>query len=242
MRTILALVAFVAVAATASAQTASYQDEEFEYGQKQFMVNQKSENFQRAKVSYFDLEKNLQTKANTFNAKVNKLQDEREQWLARHQIYDNVISLRSKDKVMAALDEARRKVGVSELEGYQRMGIHNPYSSESYVKYFDSKTGELVIGEVRALYKNLDQVRQDFQQSCDRLRTDEVQISQDYQKVLDDYKVARDAKQAKDQAIEDAAKAAEALNRARAEAEAAEMERQRLEQQNSRRRPPGVID
>ena len=244
MRTMIAAVAALAVATTAPAQTTAYQDEVLNYGQKQVLVNEKSQNFQNARISYLDGDKSLKAKADTFNGQAGRLQDEREQWLGRNQIYDNVISLRSKDKVMAALDEARKKLGVSELEGYQRLGVYNPFTGESYVKYFDLKTGELVIGEVRALYKNLDQAQQDFQKGCDRLRADESQISQDYQKVLDGYKAARDAKQAKDQAVEELAKAAESRDKARARDEA---ERQRLQQaeaaerERNRPRPSNVL-
>jgi len=210
-----------------SAQERTLQDPDpLEMGRKEILVNQNSKNYQDAKITYLDIDKATQAKANTFNQQVDKLADERELWLARYRIYENVISLRGKDQVMAALDEARKKLGVSELEGYQRLGVHNPFSGESYIKYYDAKTGELVIGEVRQLYKNLDAARTDFEQSSNRLRAEESRISKSYQDVLDEYKAARDAKQALEKSQDD-------LNTARAQAAAAEAERQRLLQQQN---------
>jgi hypothetical protein len=239
MRKIITATVFLLVPTAAFTQPpTSYQGQEVDVGQKQIVVNEKSQNFQNARSQYITFDDTVKKQESNFNQKVDKLNDEREQWLARHQIYDNVISLRSKDKVMAALDEARKKLGVSELEGYQRMGI-NPYSGESYLKYYDPKTGELVIGEIRALYKNLDQVQKDFQQSCDRARVEAADISKSYQEVLDKYRATRDAKQQKDDSIYQLAKAQEDLNRAKAQAAAAEAERQALE--NRPQRPTNVL-
>jgi hypothetical protein len=233
----IAAFALLATSIVASAQpNTAYQDQQTAVGEAQMVVNQKSQNFQYAKSRSDDSNKKYRDNANDLNQQVDKKTNESGEWLARHQIYSNVISLRYKDKVMAAVDEAREKLGVSEKEGYQRMGAFNPYSGESYLKYYDPKTGELVIGEIRALYKNLEAKREDFQQSCDRLHEKEAEVSKYYQDALNNYQAARDTKQEKDNALYERAKAQENLNRARADAQAAEMERQRMQ------RPPSDDD
>lgn len=231
MRSSIALLSFAMATTTIQAQTASYEGQTFSYGEKFYLLNQKS---QDAKKAYTDGAQKLQAKEAAFNAQAEKLALEKEGWLQRYRMYDNVISLRHKDKVMAAFDEERKRQGVGDQDVHQRIGVHNAFTGESYVKLYDEK-GELKMAEVRMLYENLEKARQDFEQSCDRMRAEEAQISQDYQKVLDGYKAASQAKMAKDQAVAEAAKAAEAENRAKAQAREAEMERQRLEQEMNQR-------
>ena len=235
MRIHIALLALVVVSTNVRAQPGSYQGQTFSSGEKFYLVNQKSQNFKDAKNTYTEGAQKLQAKEAAFNAEAEKLALEKEGWLQRYRMYDNVISLRHKDKVMAAFDEERKRLGVGDQQGYQRLGVYNAFTGESYLKCFDAKTGELVIAEVRKLYGNLEQTQKDFEQSRNRLAAEETQISQDYQKVLDGYRAASEAKMAKDQAVADAAKAAEAENRAKAQAREAEMERQRLEQEMNQR-------
>jgi hypothetical protein len=127
-----------------------------------------------------------------FNWQVDQLKDDRELWLGRYQIYDNVISLRGKDAVMAWVDEARKKLGVSELEGYRLLGQSNVYDQQSYVRYYDNQ-GNLVMAEIRATYDELLKKKAEFDASVNRLHGEAAAISANYQAVLDSYRAERDA-------------------------------------------------
>jgi len=122
------------------------------------------------------------------NSQVDQLVSDQTVYKQRYQIYENVISLRSKDAVQKWVDAARARLGASELDGYNRLGIHNPYDPSSYIRFYD-KNGDLKVSEARNSYQLLEQQRQDWEQKAKRLRDQEAKINSDsYQSALNAYK------------------------------------------------------
>jgi hypothetical protein len=135
------------------------------------------------------------------------VRDERELWLARNQIYDNVISLRSKDKIQEYLDEQRDKLGVGDRQGYQRIGEYSPFDGRSYIRYYDKDTGQLKISEVRGLREDLDRQRQDIEKHRERLARSAQDIEDKYSTAIDAYNRADAARRDFNKAAADLAAA-----------------------------------
>ncbi len=192
MRRTLMVAGLILLPTLVQAQQQSYlRDAEYDYGRKQIMVADTKNASTTANL-------NLWKAVEDNQKRWVDVKDERELWLGRNQIYENVISLRSKDSIQKALDEQRTKLGVADPKvgfaydpnapkntGYQRMGESNPYDSKSYLRYYDEK-GQLKISEVRGLKADLERQSADIEKHRQRL----IQSGQD---VEDKYSTAIDA-------------------------------------------------
>jgi hypothetical protein len=162
-----------------------------------------------------------------------ELKDERELWLGRNQIYENVISLRSKDSIQKALDEQRTKLGVADPKvgfaydpnapknvGYYRMGESNPYDNTSYLRYYDEK-GQLKISEVRGLKADLERQSADIEKHRQRLIQSGQEVEDKYSTAIDAYNKADMARQDFDKAATDLAAAQDRYQREQASVDTA---------------------
>ena len=214
MRRTLMVAGLILLPTLVQAQQQSYlRDAEYDYGRKQIMVADTKNASTTANL-------NLWKAVEDNQKRWVDVKDERELWLGRNQIYENVISLRSKDSIQKALDEQRTKLGVADPKvgfaydpnapkntGYQRMGESNPYDSKSYLRYYDEK-GQLKISEVRGLKADLERQSADIEKHRQRL----IQSGQD---VEDKYSTAIDAYSKADAAWQDMDKSATRLAAAR---------------------------
>lgn len=174
----------------AAAQTPAYlTDAQYEYGIKRGLAVQTGEQFKRATVDLFGVVTDAQKRWV-------EVRDEREQWLQRYRIYENVISLRGKDEMMKWTDAQRARLGVDELSGYQRLGLHNPYDTTSYLRYYGND-GQLRLSEVRGFYDELERQRLDAEKARQRLIDMQQEVSDSYKKVQDSYQAARAAREAR---------------------------------------------
>jgi hypothetical protein len=191
----------------------TYQAEEAnqKYGTKRVMFYDSKRASDTANV-------NLAQAVQDFQQNASSLKDEREIWLARNQIYDVVISVRSKDSIQTYLDEQRGKLGVGELDGYRRIGIYNPYDGTSYIRYYDDKTGEAKISEVRGFREELEQQRTDIEKKRARLVESEKDVDAKYSTAIDAYNAADTANKGMKEAASALASARERLERQRAAA------------------------
>jgi hypothetical protein len=189
----------------------SYQGQQYNYGTK-------SVAFADAKNASGNANLNLWKRVDDYQKNWVTVKDERELWLARNQIYDNVISLRSKDKIQQYLDEQRNKLGVGDLQGYQRMGEYNPYDGRSYIRYYDKDTGQLKISEVRGFREDLDRQRQDIEKHRERLAHSGKEVDDNYSTAIDAYNKADTARQDLDKAANDLAAARDRYQREQAAA------------------------
>lgn len=196
MRLAVTAFALAALPALAMAQSRVYQDAAaLQWGQK--------------RVGFYDDKRVLdeatikaQQAAQNYTADNAAVRDEREVWLARYRIYENVISLRGKDEVMKYVDEQRARLGVSEQQGYQRLGIHNPFDGRSYIRYYDND-GNPKISEVRGFYDDLERQRQDLERKRARLGDERKQVDDLYDQAKKAYDKALASKTDLDQAYQD---------------------------------------
>jgi hypothetical protein len=230
MRRTLTVLSLLLVPTLAQAQQPAYQGyEPGEEGTKRVLT---ADAFNDAKKASDELNLDLTKSSESYQKDWDTVKDERELWLRRNQIYDNVISLRNKDKVQQYLDEQRKKLGVGEGQGYQRLGEYNPFDGRSYIRYYDDKTGELKISEVRGFRDDLERQRQDIETHRKRVADSEKLVNDKYNAAIVAYDKAETARQdwvkseraeAERQAQAEAqrqAQAMEALRRARESQEA----------------------
>lgn len=129
-----------------------------------------------------------------YQQQVQALNDEQEDWTARYRIFQNVTSLRSKDALMNYLDDRRKSLGLSEKDGYRRIGITDAYNDRSYLRFYDDTTGELKIGEVRGSYDELERARKDFETRRYRLEEQRSGIESQYQDLFKQTKAVKQEK------------------------------------------------
>jgi hypothetical protein len=213
MRRTLMVAALTLLPTLAQAQQPSYlRDADNDYGTKRIMAAD-------AKNGSVTANLNLWNAVDDNQKRWVDVKDERELWLGRNQIYENVISLRSKDKIQQALDEQRSKLGVADPKvgfaydpnapknvGYQRMGESNPYDNTSYLRYYDDK-GQLKISEVRGLKADLERQRADIEKHRERLVQSGKEVEDKYSTAIDAYNKADTARQDLDKVATDLAAA-----------------------------------
>ncbi len=204
MRHAILAVGLVLLPVLANAQntssTSSYQGEQFQYGWKRVQFADAAKESQNANA-------NLWKAVDNYQRNWTAVKDERELWLARNQIYDNVISLRSKDNLQQYLDEQRDRLGVGDRQGYERIGEYNPYDGRSYIRYYDKDTGQLKISEVRGLREDLERQRQDIEKHRERLARSAQDVEDKYSTAIDAYNKADTARRAFNKAATDLAAA-----------------------------------
>jgi hypothetical protein len=184
----------------------------------------------------------LDTATATINQDATRVNDGRQEYIQRHKIYENVISYRSKDDLMKAVDEMRKAAGA--LEGGRHIGIYNPFDESSYIRYYD-KDGNVIVSEARGDYNLLQEQQQYWEKESARVRERQDALRRDFDKYTQESEratAARQAREARERAeAESRRQAMEELRRAQEDARRAEEERRRREDTFRPSRPPGVL-
>lgn len=109
----------------------------------------------------------LQADARNNNMLAADLATRRDEYLARHQIYSNVISLRFKDDLQKEVENRLNEASAD--SGYQRLGRYNPYEMSSYARFYDT-SGKAIVSEVRGEFQLLKEQREYWEAQATRQR------------------------------------------------------------------------